>query len=170
MEASITERLKALQQMTVAGLQAEYEKLLGRPTKSRNKKQLFKQLARRIQADAAGSKTETAKDAVPKPTLTVKFERKGKAKAAGKAKKAAKAKAAKSPAQRGRRDGRLPQPGTIIERVYKGRKLLVRVSEQGFEFEGKPYRSLSAIAKAVTGSIWNGYLFFGLVPRKGKRG
>ncbi len=60
------------------------------------------------------------------------------------------------------RDKRLPIPGTIITKDYKGNKLQVKILESGFEFNNKSYKSLSAIAKDVTGAHWNGYLFFGL--------
>jgi hypothetical protein len=63
-------------------------------------------------------------------------------------------------------DGRLPPPGTILTRVYKGATLQVKVLPQGFEFEGEVYTSLSAVAKAITGSHCNGYLFF----RRGAKG
>ena len=58
------------------------------------------------------------------------------------------------------RDRRLPIPGAMIKKEYKGRPLEIKVLEKGFEYEGKIYRSLSAIAKAITGIHWNGYLFF----------
>jgi len=60
------------------------------------------------------------------------------------------------------RDRRLPIPGTVISKVYKGTIIDVKVLDNGFEYDGKAYRSLSAIAGAVTGQHWNGYLFFGL--------
>ena len=60
------------------------------------------------------------------------------------------------------RDRRLPIPGTVISKVYKGTIIDVKVLDKGFEYDGKAYRSLSAIAGAVTGQHWNGYLFFGL--------
>ena len=59
------------------------------------------------------------------------------------------------------RDPRLPIPGTVIAKTYKGKKLEVKVLEKSFEYKGKVYRSLSAIAKDITGNIWNGFLFFG---------
>ena len=59
-------------------------------------------------------------------------------------------------------DDRLPPPGTLITRQYKGRTLEVTVLEHGFEHEGEVYRSLSAAAKAITGSHCNGYLWFRL--------
>ena len=60
------------------------------------------------------------------------------------------------------RDTRLPPPGNWIEREYKGRTIRVLVIADGFEYEGERYRSLSAIARAVTGSHMNGFLFFRL--------
>ena len=60
------------------------------------------------------------------------------------------------------RDRRLPIPGTVISKVYKGTIIDVKVLDKGFEYAGTPYRSLSSIAKTVTGQHWNGYLFFGL--------
>jgi len=58
------------------------------------------------------------------------------------------------------RDRRLPIPGTVISKVYKGTIIDVKALDKGFEYAGKVYRSLSAIARAVTGQHWNGYLFF----------
>jgi len=60
------------------------------------------------------------------------------------------------------RDKRLPIPGTIITKEYKGTSLEVKVLEKGFEYNNKQYKSLTAIAKEVTSAHWNGYLFFGL--------
>jgi hypothetical protein len=58
------------------------------------------------------------------------------------------------------RDVRLPLSGTVITRPYKGRLVQVTVGEAGFEYEGDSYRSLSAVARAVTGWHCNGYHFF----------
>ena len=63
------------------------------------------------------------------------------------------------------RDPRLPLPGTILRRQYRGRVVQVTVLREGFEYEGEVYRSLSAVAKAVTGSHWNGLLFWGLTKK-----
>ena len=57
-------------------------------------------------------------------------------------------------------DERLPPPGTLLTRVYKGQTLQVRILLHGFEFNGVVYPSLSAVAKAITGSHCNGFLFF----------
>ena len=50
--------------------------------------------------------------------------------------------------------------GTLITRQYKGRTLVVEVLADGFEYEGKRFPSLSAVAKAATGAHWNGFHFF----------
>jgi len=62
-----------------------------------------------------------------------------------------------------------PTAGTVITRQYKGRTLSVTVLADGYEYEGQRYGSLSAVAKAVTGSHWNGNLFFGLTNKKEAR-
>jgi hypothetical protein len=59
-------------------------------------------------------------------------------------------------------DERLPMPGAILTRRYKGQAVEVRVLPHGFEHQGEIYRTLSAVAKKITGTHWNGYHFFGL--------
>jgi len=66
------------------------------------------------------------------------------------------------------RDPRLPSPGTVITRQYHGREIRVVVIEDGVEWDGRQFGSLSAVAKAVTGQKWNGRLFFGLTQRRRK--
>jgi hypothetical protein len=135
-------------------------------------------IAEKLQADAADPESPTV--LVAKPTLTVKFERKRGKKSGGKAKGRTKAKAAAEGKETGdvrqkarperERDSRLPKAGTTLERIYKGKKLLVTVTADGFEFQGKPYRSLSALAKHITGQIVNGYVWWGLgLPGKEKK-
>ena len=57
-------------------------------------------------------------------------------------------------------DDRLPPPGTILTRPYKGQTVQVQILTSGFAYQGQVYPSLSAVAKAVTGSHTNGFLFF----------
>jgi hypothetical protein len=63
-------------------------------------------------------------------------------------------------------DCRLPLPGGIINRLYKGQQLQVTVLQSGFAYQGQVFASLSAVAKAVTGSHCNGYLFFRLTHKE----
>jgi hypothetical protein len=65
-------------------------------------------------------------------------------------------------------DDRLPLPGTVITRTYKGETLHVKVLPHGFEFEGEVFKSLSAVAKAITGQHCNGYHFFRLGKEEGQ--
>ena len=70
--------------------------------------------------------------------------------------------------QRGiRADRDRPIAGTRLIREWRGIENVVTVTSDGFDFEGRPYRSLSAIARAITGTRWNGWVFFGL--RRGGR-
>ena len=58
-------------------------------------------------------------------------------------------------------------PGTKLRRPYKGQVYEVEVLANGFLYDGEVYPSLSATAYAISGSHWNGYLFFGIAdPRK----
>ena len=60
-----------------------------------------------------------------------------------------------------RRDQR-PIAGTRLIREYQGVEHLVTVTRDGYEWQGRPYQSLSAIARAITGTRWNGWVFFGI--------
>jgi hypothetical protein len=61
-----------------------------------------------------------------------------------------------------RRDHGRPIAGTQLRRQWQGIEHVVTVREHDFEYEGRPYRSLSAVARAIAGSQWNGWAFFGL--------
>jgi len=63
-------------------------------------------------------------------------------------------------------DPRVPMPGSVVVKEYRGRTILVRVLAAGFEFDGRRFASLSAIAKDVTGTKWNGLAFFGLAKTR----
>ena len=64
-----------------------------------------------------------------------------------------------------RKDPKAPLVGTTLIRSWRDQELRVEVRENGFEWDGTLYRSLTAAAKAITGSAWNGRLFFGLTKR-----
>jgi hypothetical protein len=65
------------------------------------------------------------------------------------------------------RDARLPMPGCLIVKKYKTETIVVKVLNDGFEYEGRRFASLSAIAGEITGTRWNGFAFFGV--EKGAR-
>jgi len=60
------------------------------------------------------------------------------------------------------RDKRLPIPGTVFTKKYKGQVIQIKVLEKGFEYNNTFYKSLSSLAYEITGAHWNGYDFFGL--------
>src|SRR5436190_17963750 len=60
------------------------------------------------------------------------------------------------------RDARLPMPGSLVVKDYKAQTIVVKVLNQGFEYDGRRFTSLSAIAGEITGTRWNGFAFFGL--------
>jgi len=66
---------------------------------------------------------------------------------------------------RGPHVGRIPAAGTLLRRVYRDCTVVVKILTEGFEYEGRRYGSLSAVARAATGTRWNGLLFFGLTQR-----
>ena len=63
---------------------------------------------------------------------------------------------------------RLPIAGTRLIRDWQGLEQIVTVRQDGFEWQGRPYQSLSAIARAITGTRWNGWVFFGLKNHRGR--
>ena len=67
--------------------------------------------------------------------------------------------------------GRL-KPGTVLARVWDGRRHDVLVQDEGFVYADREYKSLSEVARAITGTRWSGPLFFGLkeaMPRGSKK-
>lgn len=61
-----------------------------------------------------------------------------------------------------------PIAGTRLVREYQGVQHTVEVLASGFEYQGRPYQSLSAIARAITGTRWNGWTFFGLKNQRSR--
>ena len=151
-EIPLIDRIMALKEASLEALKAQYAAVFGKETPcSNNKTFLWRKIAYRLQElEYGGFSTPTQKrindlieryDPVNNNMLrpeTTNSDKNNKAE----------------------RDKRLPIPGAIIRKEYKGKLLEVKVLEKGFEYDGKTYRTLSAVAKAVTGDHWNGYLFF----------
>jgi hypothetical protein len=74
-----------------------------------------------------------------------------------------------SPARRRQPAKDRPIAGTRLIREYQGVEHCVTVRDEGFEYQGRPYQSLSAIARAITGTRWNGLVFFGLKSQRAPR-
>ena len=159
--ADVTAQLAALQQMTTGELQARYRELYGEPTRSRNKRYLQKRLAWQIQANAEGGLSQRALDRIEElaPLAPVRWRQPISEGTAGQGRAEANSAAPD-------RDPRLPAPGSVITRTYKGAAYQTTVLEDGFEYQGQRYRSLSKIAREITGTNWNGFLFWGLQKRR----
>lgn len=74
----------------------------------------------------------------------------------------------KNPVQRRLRTDDKPIAGTRLIREWQGVEHAVTVRDVDYEYQGKPYKSLSAIARAITGTRWNGWTFFGLKNQRGR--
>lgn len=152
---ALARELAAIERMTTKDLRERYAELFGEPAASGNRAWLARRVAWRLQARAEGDLSdrararaaELARDAdlrltppratAPDPVRT----------------------ASPIPAVL---DPRLPGVGTVLTRRYKGSEVRVKIAADGFEYAGDLYGSLSAVAKAVTGTHTNGFLFFRL--------
>lgn len=161
MPTNLNTEIAALKRMTPAQLREKYLEVFGEPSRSGNKDFLFKRIAWRIQSLAEGGLSERARQRAAElardADIRVTMPRQPKEGSAASGRTVTRT----LPPDAGD-GGRLPIPGTVLARKYRGRLIEVTVLPKGFEWEGEVYRSLSAVAKAVTGSHWNGFLFFGL--------
>jgi hypothetical protein len=157
----MAKQITGLQRLTVKELRAKYGEVFGEATNAGNRDWLIRRVAWRLQAVAEGGLTERAQrraeELANDADLRVVAPRERVARVQ---------RAAPKPAPQW--DRRLPPPGTIITRPYKGGVLQVKVLAKGFEFDGDQYASLSALAKAITGSHCNGFLFFRLAAKGGR--
>lgn len=151
MDNTILEQILALKEAPLADLQKRYSEIFnGKKAPSNNKTYLWQRVVYRLQELQYGALSEDAKDKVKE--IAEEYDPINN-------------KVLRPDASKRRkpwRDGRLPVPGTIINKKYKGRDIVVKVLDIGFEYEGKVYKTLTKIAKEITGSHWNGYLFFSL--------
>ena len=163
-------QLAALETMNVPALAEKYRELYGEPTRSRNRAYLKKRLAWRIEANFQGDLSQGAiariqqlGDQLPERWQMRLGQSASEPAAASDA--ATKLDAALSTATTEPRDPRVPPVGTVVRRVFDGKTHEVTVCVEGFEYEGRKYKTLSAIANQIAGSRWNGFLFFGLKKR-----
>ena len=162
MDPAVTRAVEDLQNLKIPVLKERYQELFGEPAKSSNKQFLFRRIAWRLQADAEGGLSERARlraaEIADERDLRIRPPRAFEAQQTSVMNHFDRS---RSP-----RDWRLPPPGTLLTRRVGRRQVVVKVLEDGFEYESRCYRSLSAIARHVTGTRWNGLLFFGLAERR----
>ena len=157
MPPNLASEIAALPRLRVAELRAQFATIFGEPTPSHNKVWLVRRIAWRLQAQAEGDLSERARRRAA--ALVADADLRLSAPPAGLT--------PSDPATplRWPTDERLPRPGTVLSRRYKGRTIQVEVLDHGFACDGQVYRSLSAVAKAVTGSHCSGHFFFGLTEK-----
>ena len=160
MEQAITDEVERLARMPVERLRARYREVYGEDSRSGHKQHLVRRIAWRLQVLAQGDLTERAERRAREIANDVDLKTQAPRAWAGRG-------GASVPTSR--RDCRLPVAGTVLRRVYRERAVEVKVLAEGFEYEGQRYESLSAVARAITGTRWNGLLFFGLTKRRKRK-
>ena len=160
MDNLVLMEIEGLRRASLADLRDKFREVFQEEARSRHWGHLFRRIAWRLQALAEGDLSERARgrahqiaqDAdlrkvAPREFLTVE---------------GGPVQTTRRALNRRDRDCRLPLPGALLSRKWKGRTILVEVLAKGFRYENQYYPSLSAIAVAVTGTRWNGLAFFGL--------
>jgi hypothetical protein len=171
---TVTGELGALLGMTIVQLKEKYQQVFGQPCHSRNKDYLRKRIAYRIQENAFGGLSKQARDRLDQliadsPNVRQRRSKRSEAASTAEARPTQVEPAAQSTLT-AERDPRLPAAGTVLKREHNGQEHSVKVLEVGFEYQGHNYRSLSAVARAITGTQWNGMLFWGLASRNQTKG
>ncbi len=141
----IPARLAALKTTPTPELKEQWRELFGAEPPPYNRRFLESRLAYRIQELAYGGL---------KPETVRRLEQLGEELDGG------------NVAKRRARHDRKPITGTRLVREWQGVEHVVTVLTDGFEWQGRPYRSLSAIARAITGTRWNGWTFFGMTNHR----
>ena len=164
MSLNVGKELSALQRLSVAQLRTRYAESFGDESRSGNKDWLVKRIIWRLQSLAEGNLSERARQRALELANDADLRRRPPSSPATRPETADRTSTAKLPTII---NGRVPPPGSTIIRIYKGETVEVKVLPVGFEFEGVVYKSLSAVAKKITGSHTNGYLFFRLTKTGG---
>jgi len=169
MKKTLRERIAALAAMNVPALREEHRRVFGKEPVSSHRQFLFRKIAWRLQADAEGWQPDElrelargiARNSPLRQRVTTNVNKR---------------RAGLPPEQTAvatiepDRDPPLPMPGGWIVKQYKGQTHVVQVLDDGrFAYDDRRYTSLSAIAQEITGTKWNGLLFFGLTEKKNGR-
>jgi hypothetical protein len=148
--------IDTLRHQTVSQLRVKYLEVFMQESKSNNRSFLVRRVAWRLQANAEGGLSERARqravEVADEADLRIRAPQSFLKELA-----------------RGNRDPRLPAVGTCLNRQFQGRTISVEVLEKGIRYQQHVYRSLSAVARQVTGVQWNGFAFFALPVNAGRR-
>lgn len=159
--AEVTRQIGELSTLRVPQLKSRLQQILGKPVHTNNRAYLIRKLAWHIRDRAEGHQVpRTLQELLDAgPAILPDRWRERLARATDPTL------STPSPAFDPERDPRLPPAGTELVREYRRHTHRVIVHEADFEYGGRRYRSLSAIARQITGTPWNGMAFFGLARR-----
>lgn len=159
-----------LRLMKTGELLAKYLEVFGQPSPSRHRERLVRRIAWKIQALAEGDLTERARrraeEIANDGDLRIRIPSSRPMAPVIDVPAMAMAPEPKTAAAQ---QQNLPRPGMVITKNYHGRQLRVVVRETGFEFEDQRFGSLSAVARHITGTQWNGNRFFGIASKGGAK-
>ena len=155
--APLWREIDGLRYQTVGQLRVKYLEMFGQESRSNHKQFLIRRIAWRLQANHEGDLSERARQRA----LTLAEEADLRIRPPASFLKEL------SVRTRGC-DPRLPAPGRCLKRDFRGQSISVEVLEKGFLYHERVYKSLSAVARHVTGVQWNGFSFFGLIRQAEK--
>lgn len=162
---SLAKDIGGLQELGLAELRGRYLEVYGEEARSKNLPYLRKKIAFRIQEQMEGGLSAAAQARIQELSSSEMAAEPQRVE-----KRTPLNPAPRSLVKPDGRDPRLPKAGSLLSREFKGFAHEVQVLESEFIYRGRSYRSLSAIAKEITGTPWNGFLFFGLIGRGGHDG
>jgi hypothetical protein len=162
MDPTVIPTIEELGNLKIPALKKRYRDLFGEESKSSNKQFLFRRIAWRLQANAEGDLSDRAR----RRAANIADDRDLRVRAPKEFVARTESGSPDIDHRAPPKDYRVPGPGTLLTRRLGDRQIVVKVLAEGFEYETRHYRSLSAIAREVTGTRWNGLLFFGLAERR----
>ena len=161
MKKPVRDQIEALAAMNVRELQQQYRDVFGAEPESTHRRFLFRKIAWHLQAKKEGGLSEPVRNLARSIAQDVPLRNRVVTNAAKRR--------ARFPIDQTStttitpdHDSRLPMPGGVIVKQFRGETLVVKVTDQGFEYRDRRYTSLSAIAQEITGTKWNGFAFFAL--------
>ena len=153
MSNTIATQVSALQILAADQLAERYTALFGKPPRIRNTAWLRRQVAWKMQEQALGGLSDRARTRLDELVARIDLPLRA-------------AQPPRPQPQPARPEQKAPLVGTTLVREWHGQKIQVEVADGSYIWNGTPFRSLSAVAKAITGTTWNGRLFFGLTERR----
>ena len=163
---AVRQAIEGLRHLTVGQLKDRYREVFTEDTRSNHKQFLFRRIAWRLQANAEGGLSERARQRALEIANDADLRIRAPKNFLKEARDESRTTESRvSPTG----DPRLPTPGTLLVRRYQGKDVVVRVRQDGFECDGRLYASLSAAVRAATGTRWNGFSFFRLGGKPGRK-